>query len=134
MFPLYVSPLPLLLSTHHTDFSPKLRAKTTLHTSSTFLFPLIGLAAALIAIIFYYVVNASDSVDTFVSWTCRWKDIPMTQQPHWAELCRQSHAGLYLAIVLIPVEAAALGLAGVLLKMERYTEKYLGARKTPVIG
>lgn len=112
----------------------QLRARQTAHTSVTFVAPLIGAAAALIAVIFYYVVNASDTVDTFVSWTCRWQDIPMTQQPRWDTLCQQSHAGLYMAILLIPVEAIALVLAGLQMKTERYTDEYLRARKTPVLS
>jgi hypothetical protein len=58
----------------------------------------------------------------------------MTQEPHWDTLCRQSHAGLYLAIVLVPVEAIALGLAVAQMRAERYVGEYLGARKTPVMG
>ncbi|KAK4148606.1 hypothetical protein C8A00DRAFT_38817 [Chaetomidium leptoderma] len=110
-----------------------LRAKTTAHTSVTLLAPLVGLVAALIAVIFYYAVNASEVADTFLSWTCRWKDIPMSQAPHWDTLCQQSHAGLYLAILLIPVEVIALALAAFQMKVERYTDQYLGARKTPVL-
>jgi len=111
-----------------------LRARATAHTSVTFLAPLVGLAGALIAVIFYYVVNASEVADTFLSWTCRWKDIPMSQAPHWDTLCQQSHAGLYLAILLIPVEFAALALAAYQMKVEKYTDRYLGARKTPVLS
>jgi len=111
-----------------------LRAKATAHTSVTFAAPLVGLAGALIAVVFYYVVNGSDVTDTFLSWTCRWKDIPMSQAPHWDTLCQQSHAGLYLAILLIPAEFAALVLASYQMKVERYTERYLGARKTPVLS
>jgi len=111
-----------------------LRAKSTLHTATTILAPLLGLTGALIAVIFYYAVNASETADSFVSWTCRWKDIPMSQAPHWDTLCQQAHAGLYLAILLIPVEVAALALAAFQLKVERYTDRYLGARKTPVLN
>jgi hypothetical protein len=100
----------------------------------TFVAPLIGLTGALIAVVFYYVVNASEVADTFLSWTCRWKDVPMSQAPHWDTLCQQSHAGLYLAILLIPVEVAALGLAAFQMKTEKYTDRYLGARKTPVLN
>ncbi|KAK3692375.1 hypothetical protein B0T22DRAFT_435661 [Podospora appendiculata] len=106
-----------------------LRNKTTAHTAVTFVAPFIGLVAAMIAMIFFYSVNASDSVDTFLSWTCRWTSVPMTQQPHWGALCSQSRAGLYLSILLIPVEAAALGLAGYQMKLERYTDAYSSARK-----
>ena len=97
------------------------------HTSTAFVAPLIGLTAALIAIIFFYAVNASDNVDTFLSWTCRWQHVPMTQQPNWGTLCHQSRTGVYLAILLIPVEAVALGLAGFQLKIERYTDSYATA-------
>ncbi|KAK0621326.1 hypothetical protein B0T17DRAFT_508686 [Bombardia bombarda] len=106
-----------------------LRNKTTTHTALTFAAPLVGLAAALIAIIFFYTVNASDSVDTFLSWTCRWTAVSMSQSPHWGTLCKQSQAGLYLSIVLIPVEAVALGLAAYVVKAERYTNAYNSARK-----
>lgn len=58
----------------------------------------------------------------------------MTQAPRWDTLCQQGHAGLYLAILLLPVEVVALGLAGAVVKIEGYTERYLGARKTPVVS
>lgn len=100
----------------------------------TFAAPLLGLTGALIGVVFYYVVNGSEVADTFLSWTCRWKDVPMSQAPHWGTLCQQSHAGLYLAILLIPVEVVALGLAAFQMKTEKYTDRYLGARKTPVLN
>ncbi|KAK5664237.1 hypothetical protein OQA88_453 [Cercophora sp. LCS_1] len=106
-----------------------LRSKTVTHTSTTFIAPLIGLAASLIAIIFFYAVNASEQVDTFLSWTCRWQHVPMTTQPNWGTLCSQSRTGLYLAILLIPVEAIALGLAGFQLKVEKYTDSYANAAR-----
>ncbi|KAK3898334.1 hypothetical protein C8A05DRAFT_47310 [Staphylotrichum tortipilum] len=111
-----------------------LRARATAHTSITFLAPLLGLVGALIAVVFYYAANASDVADTFLSWTCRWRDVPMAQSPHWDTLCQQGHAGLYLAILLVPVEVVALGLGAAVVKVEGYTERYLGARKTPVIS
>ena len=100
-----------------------------MHTSTTFVAPLIGLTASLIAIIFFYAVNASDEVDTFLSWTCRWSHVPMTQQPNWGTLCNQSRTSLYLAILLIPVEAIALGLAGFQVKAEKYTASYANATR-----
>ncbi|KAK4179265.1 hypothetical protein QBC36DRAFT_363788 [Triangularia setosa] len=111
-----------------------LRNKQTLHTSSTLAAPVVGLIASLISVIFFYAANASDTVDTFASWTCRWGDIPMGQQPHWGTLCRQSYAGLYLAILLIPVEAAGLGLAVWQGRVGRYVEGYQGARKSPALS
>ncbi|KAK0736957.1 hypothetical protein B0T21DRAFT_383042 [Apiosordaria backusii] len=112
-----------------------LRNKTTLHTGASFAAPLVGLVASLISVIFFYAANASDTVDTFTSWTCRWRDIPMGQQPHWGTLCQQSYAGLYLAILLIPVTAAGLGLAGWQGRLERYVEGYAGAsKKSPALS
>lgn len=106
-----------------------------LHTPLTFAAPLVGLVASLIAIIFFYAVNASEEVDTFLSWTCRWRDVSMDVTPHWGTLCRESEGALYLAILLIPVETVALGLAGYLVKVDRYTRSYSAARKgSPVMA
>ncbi|KAL2169677.1 hypothetical protein VTG60DRAFT_5816 [Thermothelomyces hinnuleus] len=109
-------------------------AAATTRTATAFLAPLAGLAGALVAVAFFYAVNASDAADTFLSWTCRWEAVPMSRAPRWAPLCRQARAALYLAVLLIPVEVAALALAAFQLKVERYTERYLGARKTPVLS
>lgn len=87
------------------------------------------MTAALISIIFFYAVNASNEVDTFLSWTCRWQNVPMYQQPNWGTLCQQSRTALYLAILLIPVEAVALGLAGFQLKAEKYANQYSSATR-----
>ncbi|KAL2181608.1 uncharacterized protein P884DRAFT_190382 [Thermothelomyces heterothallicus CBS 202.75] len=109
------------------------RAAAT-RTATAFLAPLAGLAGTLVAVAFFYAINASDAADTFLSWTCRWEAVPMWRAPRWAPLCRQARAALYLAVLLIPVEVAALALAAFQLKVERYTERYLGARKTPVLS
>ncbi|KAL2188665.1 hypothetical protein L209DRAFT_235690 [Thermothelomyces heterothallicus CBS 203.75] len=109
------------------------RAAAT-RTATAFLAPLAGLAGTLVAVAFFYAVNASDAADTFLSWTCRWEAVPMWRAPRWAPLCRQARAALYLAVLLIPVEVAALALAAFQLRVERYTERYLGARKTPVLS
>jgi len=53
----------------------------------------------------------------------------MTQQPNWSTLCHQSRGALYLAILLIPVEAAALGLAAFQLKVEKYADSYSNATR-----
>ncbi|AEO57763.1 hypothetical protein MYCTH_2143764 [Thermothelomyces thermophilus ATCC 42464] len=109
-------------------------AAVATRTATAFLAPLAGLAGTLVAVAFFYAVNASDAADTFLSWTCRWEAVPMWRAPRWAPLCRQARAALYLAVLLIPVELAALALAAFQLKVERYTERYLGARKTPVLS
>ena len=85
--------------------------------------------------VFFYAINASSTSDTLLSWTCRWKDVPMSQQPQWGTLCRESWAGVYLSILLIPVEAAVLATAGFQLKLERYIGAYSHARKgSPVLN
>jgi len=107
-----------------------LRQKTPLHTPLMFVAPFIGLLAALIAMIFFYAVNASDTFDTLLSWTCRWNSLNMMQKPHFGTLCKESYAGLYLAILLIPVEAAVLAIASWQMKVERHTSAYTHARKS----
>ncbi|EFX04696.1 hypothetical protein CMQ_1624 [Grosmannia clavigera kw1407] len=112
------------LSSHH----PKLARA---HTPLTFVAPFVGLVAAIIAIAFFYAINRSTTADTLLSWSCRWRNVTLSGRPHFATLCRTSHAGVYLAILLIPVEAAALGLAGWQLKLRRFVLAYSQARKTP---
>lgn len=98
---------------------PSLRLHTAVHTPLTFAAPLIGLAAAVLAMVYFYAVNASVTDDTLLSWACQWKAVAMEQQPYFGTICKESWAGLYLAILLIPVEAAVLVTAGWLLKAER---------------
>jgi len=104
------------------------------HTSLAFAAPLVGLIAAVIAMIFFYAVNASATEDTLLSWTCRWKAVPMSQRPQFGTLCKESYAGLYLSILLIPVEALVLAVAGWQMKVERYTTAYASARKGTPTG
>jgi len=113
-----------------------LRHRTPVHTPLTFAAPLIGLAAAVIAMIFFYAVNANDTVDTFLSWTCRWKTLNMQQQPQFGTLCKESWAGVYMSILLIPIEAAVLAVAGFQLRVEGHTSAYSRAQKSssPVMG
>jgi hypothetical protein len=98
------------------------------HTSTSLAAPLVGLVAALVAVIFFYAVNASEEVDTFLSWTCRWKAVPMATQPRWDTLCAQSWTGVYMAVLLIPVEAAALGMAVWCRKAEKEVDEYEAAQ------
>ncbi len=114
---------------------PQLRNRATIHTSLTFVAPFIGLVAALIGMAFFYAINASNTSDTLLSWTCRWTAISMNQDPHWGTLCRESWAGVYLSILLIPVEAAVMGVAGYQLKVERHIAAYSHARKgSPILN
>jgi hypothetical protein len=112
----------------------QLRNKFPIHTSVTFAAPFVGFVASIVSIALFYAINASDSVDSLTSWSCRWQSLSMTQTPHWDTLCRQSYAGLYLSIVLIPVEAVVLALAGWEMKVERHVSGYSNARgkRSPV--
>lgn len=94
-----------------------------------FVAPLIGFLAAVIAMAFFYTINASTGVDTLISWTCRWQAIPMSQAPHFGTLCGQSWAGVYLAVILVPLEAVALCVAGWQVKSEKHAAAYSRARK-----
>jgi hypothetical protein len=93
-----------------------------------FAVPLIGFIVAFIAMAFYYGVNASDKVETFQSWTCRWQDVAMRTEPHFGTLCKQSRAGLGLAVAIVPLEAVVLGLAAYQMILERNIESTSASR------
>lgn len=67
---------------------------------------------------FFYSINASITVDTLQSWSCRWSDVLMMTRPHFGTLCKQSKAGLYLSILLIPIEAIIVGMGGYQMMLE----------------
>jgi hypothetical protein len=85
--------------------------------------PLTGFIVAFIAMAFFYGVNASDSVETFQSWTCRWQDVPMRSEPHFGTLCKQSRAGLGLAVAIVPLEAVIVGLAAYQMILEKNVDR-----------
>ncbi|KAI0802571.1 hypothetical protein GGR55DRAFT_665435 [Xylaria sp. FL0064] len=103
--------------------------QTLVHTSITFMAPFVGFVAALIAISFFYAVNASSTVDTLQSWSCQWGYINMKLEPYFGTLCKQSQTALYLSAILVPVELITLGLAGVQMGLERKTRVFVPARK-----
>lgn len=94
-----------------------------------FVAPFVGFAAAMIAMIFFYAINASATVDNLLSWTCRWKSVSMTSAPYFGTLCNSSWASVYLAVILVPLEAVALCVAGWQLKAEKHVSQYSQARK-----
>jgi Na+/H+ antiporter NhaC len=96
----------------------------------TFAAPVIGLVGAVVAMAYFYTINTSTTVDTLQSWSCRWQDINMLTRPHFGTLCKQSRAGLYLSIILIPVEAVILGVAGYQVGLERYINTMAQGRKS----
>jgi hypothetical protein len=90
----------------------QLRSRTTIHTPVTFIAPFIGFVASMIAMIFFYAVNTSTTVDTLQSWSCQWESVEMSVKPYFGTLCRESKTALYMSVILVPVEAVILSLAG----------------------
>ncbi|OAA58786.1 hypothetical protein ISF_06569 [Cordyceps fumosorosea ARSEF 2679] len=74
--------------------------------------PGVGLVGALVAMSFFYAVNASTKTDSIQSWSCRWGGVAMDTRPHFGTLCKESKAALTLATLLVPVEALIIGVAG----------------------
>ncbi|RYP41228.1 hypothetical protein DL769_011602 [Monosporascus sp. CRB-8-3] len=89
-----------------------LRSRSTIHMLLMFAAPSVGFAATMIAMIFFYAVNASTKVDTLQSWSCQWGYAHLTVKPHFGMLCRESKTALYLSVILVPVELIILMLAG----------------------
>ncbi|KAF4452651.1 hypothetical protein FALBO_16142 [Fusarium albosuccineum] len=97
----------------------KIRSNAGVKMTLVFAPPIIAFVAAIISMSFFYAVNASTTADSFQSWTCRWRDVAMTTQPHFGTLCKQSWAGVVLSVMLVPVEAIILGLAAYQFSLER---------------
>ncbi|KAI0512790.1 hypothetical protein F5B22DRAFT_293509 [Xylaria bambusicola] len=106
-----------------------LHNQRVMHTSLTFIAPFVGFVAALIGISFYYGVNASSTVDTLQSWSCRWSSVNMRIEPYFGTLCRQSQTALYLSVILVPVELVILAAAGVQMSLERKASVFIPERK-----
>ncbi|KAK7935409.1 hypothetical protein PG985_000904 [Apiospora marii] len=96
-----------------------LRNGTALHTPLTFAAPFVGFVAVMISMIFFYAVNASTTVDTVQSWSCQWESVSMQMKPHFGVICKETKTALYLSVILIPVEAFVLSLAGYQMMLER---------------
>ncbi|TEA19269.1 hypothetical protein C8034_v000717 [Colletotrichum sidae] len=92
--------------------SQSLRERALIRSSVIVAAPAIGLVAAVVAISFFYSINASTTVDTLQSWSCRWSEVAMMSRPHFGTLCKQSKAGLYLSILMVPIQTIILGAGG----------------------
>jgi len=90
---------------------PSIRAHHLIHSSASILTPTITLILAIISIAFFYAINASTTTESIQSWSCRWETIDMPVEPHFGTLCKESKTGLYMAIIMIPLQVIALGLA-----------------------
>jgi hypothetical protein len=103
----------------NTHGDEQLRGRTVIHTPLRFAAPFLGFSGALIAMIFFYAINMSTTVDTLQSWTCHWESVGMTVKPHFGTLCRESKTALYLSVILVPLEAIILSLASYQFILER---------------
>ncbi|UNI21526.1 hypothetical protein JDV02_007507 [Purpureocillium takamizusanense] len=110
------------------------RKRVGAHTSVSLAAPVIGFIAALVAMALFYAVNASATVDTMQSWTCRWKQVGMSMQPHFGSLCRQNEAGLILAILLVPLELCVLVTACFQMFLERKFSAALRGGASPAMS
>jgi hypothetical protein len=72
--------------------------------------PVVSLIAALVAMSFFYAINASTTTETPQSWSCRWSPINMSSPPYFQTLCRESESALYLMIAMIPIQLILLGI------------------------
>ncbi|KAK4074379.1 hypothetical protein V8C40DRAFT_245400 [Trichoderma camerunense] len=100
-----------------------LRSLTGPHAIASLAAPAAAFIASLVAMSLFYAANASSTVDNLQSWTCRWNDVPMTMQPHFGTLCKQNQAGVVLSVLLVPLEAAILAVAGYQAVLERQATK-----------
>ncbi|GJN80635.1 hypothetical protein PLIIFM63780_004162 [Purpureocillium lilacinum] len=110
------------------------RNRVGAHSSVSLAAPVIGFIAALVAMSLFYAVNASTTVDTVQSWTCRWKQVGMSMQPHFGSLCRQSEAALVLAILLVPLELCVLVTACFQMLLERKFSAALRGGSSPAMS
>lgn len=99
------------------------------HTPVTFAAPFVGFVAAMVAMIFFYVINASTTVDTLQSWSCQWEAVGMNIKPYFGTLCRESKTALYLSVVLVPVEAVILSFASYQTILEKKAGSIADSRK-----
>src|SRR5271169_898683 len=90
----------------------QLRTRSHTHSLLSIISPITSLIASLVATSFFYSINASSTVETVLSWTCRWSDVTMTQEPYFGTLCKESKAALYMTIAMIPLQVIVLLLAG----------------------
>ncbi|KAI0023132.1 hypothetical protein F4780DRAFT_776922 [Xylariomycetidae sp. FL0641] len=107
-----------------------LRNQAVVHTSLTFAAPFVGFVASLVSMTFFYAINASTTVDTVQSWSCRWNLANMSAQPHFSSLCDESKTALYLSVILVPVELIIFTVAGYQMIMERKAAGLSPSRKT----
>ncbi|KAJ1337453.1 hypothetical protein MN608_00305 [Microdochium nivale] len=88
-----------------------LRDKRAVHSVVDVASPTIGFVSIFVAVVLFYAVNGSITTDTIQSWSCQWDLVAMNAKPNFGSVCKESKTALYLSIILIPVELAAVALA-----------------------
>ncbi|KID89185.1 hypothetical protein MGU_03870 [Metarhizium guizhouense ARSEF 977] len=104
------------------------RGRIMAHSAVSLTAPVVAFIASLVAMVFFYAINASTTVDSFQSWTCRWKSVPMSTRPYFGTLCRESQTSLALAVLLVPLELLILVTACFQAVMEKKVEVILHLR------
>lgn len=109
-----------------------LRSSVALTTATNLLAPAACFIVALVALVFHFVVAASEEVDTVESWSCRWRNTVMLQEPHFGTLCRQSKAGIGMILALVPLELLIAFVALVQVVLAKGLRGHVdGRRKSP---
>ncbi|OAA44844.1 hypothetical protein NOR_03598 [Metarhizium rileyi] len=111
-----------------------IRGRFVLHSSVSFVAPVIAFIASLVAMVLFYGVNASPTVDTFQSWTCRWKSVPMSTRPFFGTLCKESQAALALVVLLVPLELIIVVTACFQALLEKKVEAVVHLRDDPALS
>ncbi|KAG6002995.1 hypothetical protein E4U21_002470 [Claviceps maximensis] len=88
-----------------------IRGRSTFHSAVSMTVPVVAFVASLVAVVLFYIINASTIDETYQSWVCRWKNIHMSTRPYFGTLCQESQAALAIALVLVPLELIVLASA-----------------------
>lgn len=88
-----------------------IRGRPVAHSSVSMIAPVVAFIASLVAMVLFYAINTSTIDETYQSWVCRWRHIPMSTRPRFGTLCKESQAALALAAVLVPLELIVVATA-----------------------
>jgi len=105
-----------------------IRNRPLIYTILSILGAGVSLLVALIATIIFYARNASDTIDTLQSWSCRWADVDMDSEPHFGKLCHETKVALYMTVIMIPLQVIVIGL-GIVATISRKKDAAMRQRK-----
>jgi hypothetical protein len=91
--------------------------------------PFIGTVLAVVTVGEFWAVNASNTDETLLSWTCRWKSVPMGQQPYFGTLCHENWAAVVMAIIVMVLEIGILALGAYQWSLERHIVSRVQSRQ-----